>query len=103
MAIFLWGDRFQNKKVLLHCDNEAVVYILNVKSSKSERVMTILRHIVYWSLLHNCQFRTVHLPSTDNKIADYLSRGQLEKFKEETQNVEETKTEITEDFYKILI
>ena len=84
---------------MLHCDNEAVVYILNVKSSKSERVMTILRHIVYWSLLHNCQFKVVHLPSTDNN----LSRGQLEKFKEVAPNTEETKTEITEDFYTILI
>ena len=88
---------------MLLCDNEAVVYILNVKSSKSERVMTILRHIVYWSLLHNCPFKAVHLPSTDTKIADYLSRGQLEKFKEVAPNTEETKTEITEDFYTILI
>jgi hypothetical protein len=48
-------------------------------------------------------FKAVHLPSTDTKIADYLSRGQLEKFKEVAPNTEETKTEITEDFYTILI
>lgn len=41
--------------------------------------MTILRHIVYWTLLHNSQCKAVQLPSTDNKIADYLSRGQLVK------------------------
>jgi hypothetical protein len=33
LAIFLWGDRFQYKAIFLHCDNEAVVYIWNVKSS----------------------------------------------------------------------
>lgn len=73
---------------------------MKIKSSESERVMTILRHIVYWSLLYDCQFKAVLLPSTDNNIADYLYRVQLEKFKEVAPNAEDTKTEKTKDSTK---
>ena len=103
LAIYLWGDRFENKKVLMHCDNESVVSVLNIKSSKSERVMSILRKIVYWSLIHNCQFKAMHISSSDNLIADSLSRGQLEKFKKVAPNTEDTPAEIPQEFYKLLI
>ena len=103
LTIYLWGSRFENKKVLMHCDNESVVSVLNVKSSKSERVMSILRHIVYWSLIHNCQFKAKHISSYDNIIADSLSRGQLDKFKKVAPTAEETPTEIPEEFFNLLI
>ena len=50
LAIYLWGHLLKNKKVIFFCDNEAVVFILNNKSAKSERVMTLLRFVVYWTL-----------------------------------------------------
>ena len=71
----------KNKKVIFFCDNEAVVFILNNKSAKSERVMTLLRFVVYWTLKSNIQLKAKHIFSFFNKIADYISRVQVEQFR----------------------
>ncbi|KAJ8297896.1 hypothetical protein KUTeg_024427 [Tegillarca granosa] len=42
-------------------DNLALVSILNKKSSKSKRVMQLLRPLVLQSMLYNVQFRSVHV------------------------------------------
>ena len=65
--------------------------------------MSILRRIVYWTLIHNCQIKAVHVPSENNVIADSLSRGQLEKFREVAPMAEETKTEVPQEFFNLLI
>ena len=81
LAMFLWGSEFKNKKILFHCNNAAVVFIINNKSSKSDRVMSLLRYIVYCSLSLNVQLKTRHTSSITNTIADALSRGQVDRFK----------------------
>jgi hypothetical protein len=81
LAIYLWGHLLKNKKVIFFCDNEAVVFFLNNKSAKSERVMTLLRFVVYWTLKLNIQLKAKHIFSSFNKIADYISRGQVEQFR----------------------
>jgi hypothetical protein len=81
LAIYLWGHLLKNKKVIFFCDNEAVVFILNNKSAKSERVITLLRFVVYWTLKSNIQLKAKHMFSSFNTIADYISRGQVEQFR----------------------
>ena len=103
LAIFLWGEKFTNKKILFHCDNSAVVSILNSKTSKSERVMSIVRTIVLWTLKYNFQFKAIHLSSVTNIIADSLSRGQLEKFKKAAPAAEVEPTPVPQEFWDLLI
>ena len=74
MAINFWKERFETKQILFHCDNLAVVTILNSKTSKSERAMSLVRPIVLWTLPYNFQFKAMHISSMCNKIADPLSR-----------------------------
>lgn len=81
LSIFLWGYQFRNKNILFHTDNAAVVSILNNKSSKFDRVMSLLRPVVYWTLLLNFQFKTKYIFSVDNCIADAIFRGQVERFR----------------------
>jgi hypothetical protein len=45
--VYLWGNQWHGKKILFHSDNQSVVEILNSCTSKSERVMTLVRHIVF--------------------------------------------------------
>jgi hypothetical protein len=51
LAICLWHKEFHKKKILFHVDNLAVVSILNSMSTKSDRVLKVLRFIVYRSLI----------------------------------------------------
>jgi hypothetical protein len=60
----------------------AVVSILNQKTSKSAKVMVLLRFLVCWSLVGHLHFKAVHTPSVNNAIADSLSHGQFQRFRE---------------------
>jgi hypothetical protein len=42
LAIYLWNAELFKKRVLFHVDNMAVVAILNKKTSKSARALSIL-------------------------------------------------------------
>ena len=58
LSILFWGYQLKNKKVIFYTDNDALVSVLNNESSKSDRVMSLLRDIVYWSLLFNFQLKS---------------------------------------------
>ena len=50
---------------MLRSDNQALIYILNNKSSRSERVMHMMRPLVRQAMLHNIHFKASHV---DGKV-----------------------------------
>ena len=94
LAIYLWGDNFVNQKVLFHCDNQAVVTIINRQTSKSKRTMHLVRLLVSYCLGRNIAFRAVHIPGAKNGIADALSRFQFRKFRRLAPHAQKKKTPI---------
>lgn len=81
LAIYIWGHKLQGRKIILHIDNMAVVEIINQKTSKSPRVMSLLRPFLYKILKYNIQVRCEHVPGHSNSIADAISRFQWQKFR----------------------
>ena len=82
LAICIWQLVFHKKKIMFHVDNQAVVYILNSMTSKSERVSKILRFIVYKSLTGNFYMKAMYINTCTNLVADSISRGQFQKFRQ---------------------
>ena len=74
------GGDHRNKKIIFHVDNLAVVHIVNAMTSKSDRVMTILRAFTLQCLRLNVVVRAKHVGGHSNKICDALSRFQLQRF-----------------------
>ena len=75
LAFHLWGRALlQNKKIVLRSDNQALIFILNKKSSKPRRVMHSLRPLVLKGMLHNIHFKASHVDGISNCIADSVSR-----------------------------
>lgn len=82
VSIAIWGEEFRNKKIRFSCDNEAVVHILNTATSKSDRVMCIVRKLTLVCLELNIMIRASHLPGIFNSVCDALSRFQPRRFRE---------------------
>lgn len=82
LACALWGSLWSNKHIRFSCDNQAVVSIINTKTSKIPRIMDLLRPITLFTLQHNFTLTAVHVPGLQNGIADSLSRFQMERFRE---------------------
>lgn len=57
MAFAIWGSNLSGKQLIIHTDNEALVSILNCNTSKSKRVMYLLRQLVLQGLMLNIQFK----------------------------------------------
>jgi len=80
VSMHIFESILANKKVLLHCDNEAVVEIINSQTSKCPRVMDLVRPFVLQCLKMNTVIRAQHVKGTDNCIADALSRFHMQLF-----------------------
>jgi hypothetical protein len=62
------------RKILLHEDNQAVVYILNAMVSSSTRMMQELRRLQAMMVALGVRIEARWLPSAVNRFADALSR-----------------------------
>lgn len=80
LALELWGDKMQNQCIIFHSDNIAVVSIINKQSSKEKTLMSLVRRLVVQSLKYNIMFKSEHLSSLQNDLADKLSRQQIADF-----------------------
>ena len=81
LAIAIWGDRFQNQKIIFNIDNLSLVNILNSQTSKSKRVMALIRPFILYTLRNNVVFKAKHIFSKSNFIADAISRQQWDRFR----------------------
>ena len=102
LAFHAWGNFFQNKKILLNTDNLALVSILNRKTSKSKRVMRLIRPLVLQSMFHNIQCKSVHIEGRFNHIADALSRKQWVRFQHLAPGAERYPTPVPSSFQVLI-
>ncbi|PJE78781.1 hypothetical protein CI610_02269 [invertebrate metagenome] len=82
LAMMLWGPQLKNKKIVLNIDNQSLVTVLNKKSSKSKRVMELVRPLVLHAMMYNIQFKAIHIQGIHNSIADSISRLQWARFRQ---------------------
>lgn len=71
-------SHFKIKKIIFNVDNQSVVTIINKKSSKSTRVMSLVRNLVLSTLRYNIMLKAVHIPGI-NVIVDSLSRSDWQR------------------------
>ena len=102
-AILLWVRRFSNMRVVIFCENESVVYMINSSSSSCRNCMVLIRMITLESLYHNMRVFAKHVKTKKNGAANALSRMQLGRFHRFRRNysMESEKTEIPEAIWPI--
>ena len=81
ISVEIWANRLANKCVTFHTDNQALVEVINKKTTKDKKLLVLVRSLVLSCLKHNILFKAVHLPGLCNTSADALSRLQVDKFK----------------------
>ena len=82
LSLHLWGHEMQNRRVLFFTDNEALVHAINKQSCRDKDLMFFVRELVLVCLRRNVQFKAKHISGLHNKLADSLSRLQLQTFKQ---------------------
>ena len=73
VAVLNWGKIFQNKRIILFCDNQAVVHMINNSTSSCKNCMVLLRLMIAESILRNIRIYAKHVGTKQNGKADALS------------------------------
>ena len=81
LAAHVWAPHWSRRRILFHVDNEAVVHILNSRTSKDPNIMHLLRSLLKVAACLSFTFAAVHVPGKTNGIADALSRFNLQGFR----------------------
>ena len=79
-AVYIWFNKLRNTRVVVFCDNESVMFMMNNSSSTCALCMKLIRGLVLMGLKHNFRIFARHLRSEENEIADSLSHLQFKKF-----------------------
>ena len=61
-AVAAWGYLWRNRKVYVHCDNQAAVAIINKGTCRNDLVMDSLRRIYWASAIGNFRLKAVYHP-----------------------------------------
>jgi hypothetical protein len=74
VSLKMWGKDFMGKKIVVYCDNEASVTVLNTGFSRDMLMQSCLSEICYLAAVHGFEVRSRHIVGVENRAADYLSR-----------------------------
>ena len=73
-AVRHWAKFWSNRRVIVYCDNQAAVGILNKGTCRDPVVMAALRRISTSAARFNFRLKAVYYPGRENIVADAVSR-----------------------------
>ena len=79
--MFILGEELRDKSICFRSDNETVCHILSSMTSRSDRVMVLLRIITLRCMKLNIALRCQHISGIFNSICDALFLFDQEKFR----------------------
>ena len=100
-AVTIWAAKLCNKQILIHCDNETVVAVINSGTCKNNRIMDVVRSMFFVCAKNNISLFAKHVPGLDNATADALSRLQGERFARLLPTARNKPTEIPPTIWNI--
>ena len=77
LACAVWGRRWSGSAVLVHCDNQAAVTVLNSGYSREPIIMHLLRCLFFIKAYYQLSLKVIHIPGKRNVVADAISRDSL--------------------------
>lgn len=85
IAAVIWGESWRGGRVLAHCDNVAVVAVINSRCCRDGRLMQLLRCLFFIEAHFQFRLTATHIPGVENDLADDLSRNNIVQFLEKSK------------------
>lgn len=109
-AAAVWGRQWERSGVKFHCDNMAVVTVLNSGYCKDPHMAHMLRCLFFLEARFNFTVVAEHVPGVKNQLADALSRNKSSIFlqslpsarAEVSSKVQEWKTDSWSRWFSII-
>ena len=84
VSLKVWKKRLKGKRILIYCDNEVSVEVVNRGRTRNTFLQSCLREIVWLAATVGFEIRTCHIAGVSNRIPDLLSRWEMgESYRQE--------------------
>ena len=74
LAMDLWGKYLSQRRIVMRCDNEATVHMINTGRCKDPGMMCSMRSLFFTMAKHSFAMNSKHVKTEDNVLADSASR-----------------------------
>ena len=74
VAFRLWGHYWEKSQVTIHCDNMAVVQVIQSGKTRNKVLGTCIRNLWLIAASRDIKIEIQHIAGVNNVIADCLSR-----------------------------
>ena len=74
VALRVYGRMWKGKRILVKCDNDAVVHVLASGKTRDPYLGACARNVWFEAALLDVELQYVHVMGKNNKVADLLSR-----------------------------
>ena len=81
VSLHLWLKYFRNSRIILFCDNQSVVVMINNTTSSCKQCLVLLRKCILHCMKLNVRVFAWYVKSAENTRSDLLSRNKIEQFK----------------------
>ena len=100
-GIFTWHDcnKLQNCRVIVYCDNQATVEMINNITSSCPKCMILIWMLVLNGLKFNRRGFAKYLHTKSNVLADSLSRQKIKNFKQVVPHMHEYPDKISPELW----
>ena len=103
LACILWGAAWRGALVTAHCDNMAVVEVVNSGYSKDGALAQLLRVLFFARAQWEVEIKAVHIPGRQNVLADALSRNKMQLFFSQAPGAIREPTEVPTQLVELLV
>ena len=105
VAVKVWLPKLQNKNVLMYCDNEVTVQVINRGNARNKFTQACLRELVWFTANNNTWVKMCYCPGISNRICYVLScwtvhDKYVEQFLLETEGCRTKEIMITADLFE---
>ena len=74
IGVRIWAKQWANRTIIIKCDNEAVVDVVNKGVTRDSDSAAMGRNIWFVTASHNIKLQVVHIPGIQNGCANLVFR-----------------------------
>ena len=101
VVILNWVHCYRNHRIVLFCDNQSVVAMINSTTSSCKNCLCLICKLVLHCMTQNVRVFAKYLSSRANLNADLLLRGKIAQFKKLNPNCDLQPTEISSNLWPV--
>ena len=103
MAVHIWQDLLKHRRIILFCDNQSVMTMINNTTSKCRNCMILIRKLVLLSLKLDTRVFCRWVRGKSNVESDMLSRQKISQFKKQFPDMEDEPSPLSKELWPVSV